>query len=70
MLRGYLNEEERYRKCFVDGWYLSGDLARRDAEGYYWFVGRADDDQVGRPSDRPFEVESALMEHPAGPRSA
>ncbi|MDD2729386.1 acetate--CoA ligase [Malikia sp.] len=66
MLRGYLNEEERYRKCFVDGWYLTGDLARRDAEGYYWFVGRADD--VIKSAGHligPFEVESALMEHPA-----
>lgn len=66
MLRGYLNEEERYRKCFADGWYLTGDLARRDAEGYYWFVGRADD--VIKSAGHligPFEVESALMEHPA-----
>jgi acetyl-CoA synthetase len=43
MMRAYLNEEVRYRKCFADGWYLTGDLAMRDAEGYYWFVGRADD---------------------------
>ena len=43
MFRGYLHEEARYRKCFVSGWYLSGDLARRDADGYFWFVGRADD---------------------------
>ena len=66
MMRGYLHEEERYRKCFVDGWYLTGDLARRDAEGYYWFVGRADD--VIKSAGHligPFEVESALMEHPA-----
>jgi acetyl-CoA synthetase len=66
MMRAYLNEDERYRKCFVDGWYLSGDLARRDAEGYYWFVGRADD--VIKSSGHligPFEVESALIEHPA-----
>jgi acetyl-CoA synthetase len=66
MFRGYLHDEARYRKCFVSGWYLSGDLARRDADGYFWFVGRADDiiktagHMVG-----PFEVESALMEHPA-----
>ena len=66
MFRGYLHEEARYRKCFVSGWYLTGDLARRDADGYFWFVGRADDiiktagHMVG-----PFEVESALMEHPA-----
>ena len=66
MMRGYLHEEERYRKCFVDGWYLTGDLARRDAEGYFWFVGRADD--VIKSAGHligPFEVESALMEHPA-----
>jgi acetyl-CoA synthetase len=66
MFRGYLHEEERYRKCFVDGWYLSGDLAKRDSDGYFWFVGRADD--VIKSSGHligPFEVESALMEHPA-----
>ena len=66
MFRAYLGEPERYRKCFVGGWYLTGDLARRDAEGYYWFVGRADD--VIKTSGHligPFEVESVLMEHPA-----
>jgi acetyl-CoA synthetase len=66
MFRGYLHDDERYAKCFSNGWYLSGDLAKRDADGYYWFVGRKDDiiktagHMVG-----PFEVESALMEHPA-----
>jgi len=66
MFRGYLHDGERYRKCFSNGWYLSGDRAKRDADGYYWFVGRGDDiiktagHMVG-----PFEVESALMEHPA-----
>jgi acetyl-CoA synthetase len=66
MFRGYLNEPERYRKCFAGGWYLSGDLARRDADGYFWFVGRKDD--VIKTSGHligPFEVESVLMEHPA-----
>jgi len=66
MFRGYLNEDERYRKCFADGWYLTGDLAMRDADGYFWFVGRADD--VIKSAGHligPFEVESALMEHPA-----
>ena len=66
MFRGYLNEEERYRKCFAGGWYLTGDLARRDADGYFWFVGRADD--VIKSSGHligPFEVESTLLEHPA-----
>jgi acetyl-CoA synthetase len=66
MFRGYLHDDERYRKCFAGGWYLTGDLAKRDADGYFTFVGRADDiiktagHMVG-----PFEVESALMEHPA-----
>ncbi len=66
MFRGYIHDEERYKKCFVDGWYITGDLAERDDDGYYWFIGRADDiiktagHMVG-----PFEVESALLEHPA-----
>jgi len=66
MMRGYLNEEERYKKCFVRGWYLTGDLAMRDDEGYYWFVGRSDD-VIKSAGHRigPFEVESALMEHAA-----
>jgi len=66
MFRGYLNEPERYRKCFAGGWYLTGDLARRDRDGYFWFVGRKDD--VIKTSGHligPFEVESVLMEHPA-----
>jgi acetyl-CoA synthetase len=66
MFRGYVGMEERYRRCFAGGWYLTGDLARRDADGYYWFVGRADD--VIKSAGHligPFEVESVLMEHPA-----
>jgi len=66
MFRAYLHEEQRYKKCFADGFYLSGDLARRDAEGYFWFIGRSDD--VIKTAGHligPFEVESALLEHPA-----
>ncbi|MEE4137432.1 MAG: acetate--CoA ligase [Desulforhopalus sp.] len=66
MFRGYLHDEERYRRCFVGGWYLTGDLARRDGDGYFWFIGRGDD--IIKTSGHmvgPFEVESALMEHPA-----
>lgn len=62
----YLNEEERYKKCFSNGYYLAGDLAKRDADGYLWFIGRADD--VIKSSGHligPFEVESVLMEHKA-----
>ncbi len=80
MFRGYLNEPDRYAKCFAAGWYLTGDLAQRDADGYYWFLGRADDmiksagHLIGRADDMiksaghligPFEVESVLMEHEA-----
>ena len=66
MFRTYLGEDERYQRCFVGGWYLTGDLARRDEDGYFWFVGRGDD--VIKSAGHligPFEVESALMEHPA-----
>lgn len=66
MFRGYLNQEEKYRSSFVGDWYLTGDLARRDADGYFWFVGRNDD--VIKSSGHligPFEVESVLLEHPA-----
>ena len=66
MFRGYWNEPERYARCFADGFYLTGDLARRDKDGYYWFIGRADD--VIKTSGHlvgPFEVESVLLEHPA-----
>jgi acetyl-CoA synthetase len=66
MFRGYLNDEQRSKACFVGGWYLTGDLARCDTDGYYWFVGRSDD--VIKSSGHligPFEVESTLLEHPA-----
>jgi len=66
MFRAYWNEPERYEKCFAGGYYLTGDLARQDEDGYLWFVGRADD--VIKSSGHligPFEVESVLMEHAA-----
>ena len=66
MFRGYLNSDERYRKCFAGDLYLSGDLVKRDADGYLWFVGRADD--VIKSSGHligPFEVENVLTDHPA-----
>ncbi|CAM2993495.1 acetate--CoA ligase [Mycobacterium intermedium] len=66
MFRGYLHADERYEKCFRDGLYLTGDLAKKDADGYFWFVGRADD--VIKSAGHligPFEVESALTDHPA-----
>ncbi len=66
LFRGYLGQEERYRKCFSGELYLTGDLARRDGDGYFWFVGRSDD--VIKSAGHligPFEVESVLLEHPA-----
>jgi acetyl-CoA synthetase len=66
MFRGYLHQDERYRRCFRGDLYLTGDLVKRDADGYFWFVGRADD--VIKSAGHligPFEVESALMEHPS-----
>ena len=65
MFRGYLHADDRYRTAFVDGWYVSGDLARRDTGGAYWFVGRADD--VIKTAGHligPFEVERVLTAHP------
>ncbi|MEU1908500.1 acetate--CoA ligase [Streptomyces hygroscopicus] len=66
MFRGYLHDKERYEAAFADGWYLTGDLVSRDADGWFWFVGRADDmiKSAGHLIG-PFEVESALMEHDA-----
>ncbi len=66
MFRGYLHQDERYRKSFAGDLYLSGDLVKRDADGYFWFVGRADD--VIKSSGHligPFEVENVLTDHPA-----
>ena len=66
MFRGYLHDQARYDACFSGGYYLTGDLARKDSDGYFWFVGRKDD--VIKSAGHligPFEVESTLMEHPA-----
>jgi len=66
MFRTYWNNRELYDSRFQNGWYITGDRARRDADGYFWFVGRADDviNTAGHLVG-PFEVESALIEHPA-----
>lgn len=66
MFTEYLDNPERYSKCFVGDWYLSGDLAKQDHDGYFWFVGRKDD--VIKTSGHligPFEIENVLMDHPA-----
>lgn len=66
MFNGYYRDEELTKKAWYDDIYHTGDMAWRDEDGYYWFVGRADD--IIKSSGYrigPFEVESALMEHPA-----
>jgi acetyl-CoA synthetase len=66
IMKSIWNNEEKFKSYFNQGWYLTGDRASKDEEGYIWFVGRADDviktagERVG-----PFEVESALLQHPA-----
>ncbi len=66
MFRTYWHNDEMYNSRFRNGWYITGDRARRDPEGYFWFIGRADDviNTAGHLVG-PFEVESALIEHPA-----
>jgi acetyl-CoA synthetase len=66
MFQTYWNNQELYQSRFENGWYITGDRAHRDADGYFWFVGRADDviNTAGHLVG-PFEVESALIEHPA-----
>lgn len=61
---GYLQDDERYRALFRGEWYVTGDLARKDSDGYFWFVGRGDD--IIKTSGHmvgPFEVERILVEH-------
>ena len=71
LFKEYRGDEEKTRRCFRHGWYLTGDRAYMDADGYFWFVGRADD-VINSAGYRigPFEVESALLEHPAVAESA
>ena len=66
MFRGYLHEPGQYRQCFAGGWYLTGDLASRGADGFFRFIGRAGDIiKTAGHMVSPFEVESTLMMHPA-----
>jgi acetyl-CoA synthetase len=71
MFRAYWNNPEIYNNKFKNGWYLTGDRASIDKDGYYWFIGR-DDDVINTAGHlvSPFEVESALLEHKAVAESA
>jgi acetyl-CoA synthetase len=66
MFRTYWNDQERYDSRFKNGWYYTGDKAKKDADGYIWFVGR-DDDVINTAGHlvSPFEVESVMIEHEA-----
>jgi acetyl-CoA synthetase len=62
----YLGDNELYTNAFRDGWYITGDLAKKDEDGYYWYIGREED--IIKTSGHmigPLEVESQLMKHPA-----
>jgi acetyl-CoA synthetase len=66
LFAGYFRDAEATDAVFRNGWYFTGDKAAKDADGYFWFEGRADD-VITSSAYRigPFEVESALVEHPA-----
>jgi len=66
MMRQVWNNPGKYDSYFINGWYVSGDSAYRDEDGYFWFQGRLDD-VINTSGERvgPFEVESKLIEHPA-----
>ena len=67
----YWQDEEGMERSFYGDWYLTGDKAYKDEDGYFWFVGRADDVIISAGYRiGPFEVESALIEHPAVAESA
>lgn len=66
LFRGYWQNPDATANCYRGDWYLTGDCAYTDEDGYFWFVARADD-IITSAAYRigPFEVENALMEHPA-----
>jgi acetyl-CoA synthetase len=71
LIRGYYNNPTGYASKFKNGWYITGDRASIDADGYFWFVGRDDDViNTGGHLVGPFEIESALLEHDAVAESA
>ncbi|NGQ97342.1 acyl--CoA ligase [Brevibacillus sp. SYP-B805] len=66
LFKGYLNDPERTARAFRGDWYITGDQGRMDEDGYIWFEGRADDIIIsGGYTIGPFEVEDALVKHPA-----
>jgi acetyl-CoA synthetase len=71
IIRSYWNNPVGFESKFKNGWYITGDRASIDKDGYFWFVGRDDDViNTGGHLVGPFEIESALLEHPAVAESA
>ena len=71
LMKEYWKDEDAMASCFQGDWYLTGDKGYKDEDGYFWFVGRADDVIISAGYRiGPFEVESALIEHPAVAESA
>jgi acetyl-CoA synthetase len=66
LFQGYYQDPDTTDRVWHDGWYYTGDMAWKDEDGYYWFIGRTDD-LIKSSGYRigPFEVESALIQHPA-----
>jgi len=66
LFKGYYKDPERTQAAFRGDWYLTGDRARQDENGYFWFEGRSDDIIISSGyTIGPFEVEDALVKHPA-----
>jgi len=66
LFKGYFRDPERTKAAFIGDWYITGDRARKDEDGYFWFEGRADDIIISSGyTIGPFEVEDALVKHPA-----
>lgn len=66
MMKKIWNNDGKYQEYFLNGWFVTGDSAYKDEDGYFWFEGRVDD-VINTSGERvgPFEVESKLIEHPA-----
>ncbi len=66
LFKGYYKDPERTRQAFIGDWYLTGDRAKKDEDGYFWFEGRSDDIIISSGyTIGPFEVEDALVKHPS-----
>jgi acetyl-CoA synthetase len=71
LFKGYYRDEVRTNAAFIGDYYITGDLAKKDEDGYFWFEGRSDDIIISSGyTIGPFEVEDALVKHPSVKESA